>query len=349
MKNWKRSRVSPSASILDVMRLIDETAIQIAVVVDEMQLILGTVTDGDIRRAILRGVHLDEAVSGIMNCNPTVVRDYEPRETILALMKQKGLHQIPVVDDEGKLVNIEMLAQLIQSGKQENWVVLMAGGLGERLRPLTHDCPKPLLRVGGKPILETIIQSFVEYGFYRFYIAVNYKAEMIENYFGDGTKWGVEIRYLREERRLGTAGALHLLQEKPSVPLIVMNGDLLTKVNFKQLIEYHGEQRSDATMCVREYTHQIPYGVVNIDKHRLIEIVEKPVQQFFVSAGVYVLEPEILSRIPEGIFFDMPTLFEKLIQERKVVTAFPIVEYWMDIGRINDYERANGEFAEVFE
>ncbi|MGQ9826160.1 MAG: nucleotidyltransferase family protein, partial [Desulfotomaculales bacterium] len=237
---------------------------------------------------------------------------------------------------------------LINPKKRNNVVVIMAGGLGSRLRPLTDECPKPLLKVGGKPLLETILENFLEYGLYNFYFSVNYRAEMIREYFGDGSRWGANIEYINEEKRLGTAGALSLLPEKPKNTVLVMNGDLLTKINFEHLLDFHADTKADATMCVKEYNFQIPYGVVKTDRHRLIEIEEKPVKTFFISAGIYAIEPAVIDLIPRNTYFDMPGLFEKLIKENREAAVFPIREYWLDIGHKEDFERANGEFSEVF-
>lgn len=340
--------VAPDTPILKTLEIIDKGARQIALVVDENDRLLGTVTDGDIRRGLLKGKSLHDPVSDVMNAYPIVASPYDTKEDILALMKLRQLHQIPVVDEDGRILRVEILDDLLRPAKRDNIVVLMAGGLGTRLRPLTHECPKPLLKVGNKPILETILLNFIEHGFYRFYLSVNYKADMIKEYFGDGSRWNVEIRYLHEEKSLGTAGALSLLPEVPDAPFFVMNGDLLTKVNFGQLLDFHRTHRAYATMCVREYDHQVPYGVVRLNRHQLLGIEEKPVQRFFVNAGIYVLEPDTLSLIPENDFFDMPSLFELLVQQEKQTIAFPIREYWLDIGRLADFERANLEFAEVF-
>jgi len=266
----------------------------------------------------------------------------------LAVMKLKRLNHIPVLDDDGRIIYVETLQGLVKKNDKDNAVVLMAGGMGTRLRPLTNECPKPLLQVGGKPVLETILDNFMEYGFKHFYLSVNYKADMIREYFGDGARWGVEIEYIHEDKRLGTAGALSLLPDIPDKPLLVMNGDLLTKVNFQQLIDFHSVNQAQATMCVREYNFQVPYGVVKMNNHRLTGIDEKPVERFFVNAGIYVLEPKTIKLIPKGEFFDMPSLFQKIIAENGETTAFPIREYWMDIGQMNDYEQANIEFNEVF-
>jgi len=306
------------------------------------------VTDGDIRRGILKGLAFSEPVRQIMNPRPTVMAGDSGREMALAMMKRKGLHHLPLVDGEGVVIGLDTLDEMIQSRVKDNWVVLMAGGLGSRLRPLTQDCPKPMLKVGNKPLLETIIENFVEHGFRRFYISVNYMAEVVKSYFGDGSRFGIEIRYLHESKRLGTAGALSLLPEAPGEPLFVMNGDLLTKVNFGQLLDFHLTHGALATMCVREYDHQVPYGVVKIDNHRITGIEEKPVQRFFVNAGIYVLAPEALRFIPAQEALDMPALFQQMIVQGRETVVFPVREYWLDVGHLADYERANGEYQSVF-
>ncbi len=263
-------------------------------------------------------------------------------------MKLKQIRHIPVVNENGSVIKLELWTELFSSQERDNLVVLMAGGLGSRLSPLTNECPKPLLKIGSKPILETILESFTETGFRKFYITVNYKAEMVEEYFGDGEKWGVEIHYIREEKSLGTAGALGLLPEKPVRPLIIMNGDVLTKVNFGQLLDFHRQHQAQATMCVRDYDFQIPYGVAKMEKHRLTRIDEKPLQRYFVNAGIYVLDPEVLELIPKNDYYDMTDLFSKLMEYKCETAGFPLREYWIDVGRISDFERANGEFARIF-
>ncbi|SHF35242.1 nucleotidyltransferase family protein [Desulforamulus putei] len=348
MRSWKDVLVSPCASILNTIKVIDSAALQIALVVDDAGRLLGTVTDGDIRRAILRGLSLDEPVSRVMNSSPTVARVNEDRQEILAVMKARNLRHIPVLDETGRVVGIEILEELLKGGRKENLVVLMAGGLGSRLRPLTQDCPKPLLKVGSRPILETILHNFIEYGFERFYISVNYKADMIKQYFGNGNRWNVQIKYIEEKERLGTAGSLSLLPEKTEHPLLIMNGDLLTRVNFDQLLSFHIDNQVQATMCVREFDLQVPFGVVKIDGHRLLGIDEKPVQHFFVNAGIYVLQPDVLELLPRGMYYDMPDLLARIVEQGKETAVFPVREYWLDIGRLSDYEQANGEYEEIF-
>ncbi len=348
MKDWDKCLIVSSASILEAIKLIDNSALQIAVVVDEQKRLLGTVTDGDIRRGILQGIPLEKPVEMIMNPSPTVAKENQKKYSILAKMKSKSLQQIPIVNAEGIIVGMEVLKDLIYSSAKPNSVVLMVGGLGSRLSPLTNSCPKPLLKIGTKPILETILENFIEYGFEKFYLAVNYKAEMIKSHFGDGTKFGVDIQYIHEEQPMGTAGALSLLPQKPKEPIFVMNGDLLTKVNFQHLLDFHIAHQSKATMCVREYNYQIPYGVIEVNKGQVTQIKEKPIVSAFVNAGIYVLDPAVLEMIPQNNFFDMPELFQKVIEQKNQTTAFPIREYWLDIGQMDDFERAKGEFSEVF-
>jgi NDP-sugar pyrophosphorylase family protein len=226
----------------------------------------------------------------------------------------------------------------------------MAGGLGVRLRPLTEDIPKPMLKVGAKPILETILDSFVQAGFSEFHISVNYKAEVIQSHFGDGARWGVTIQYIEEKTRLGTAGALALFQDAriPQEPVIVMNADLLTRLNFHQLLDFHKNNGSVATMCAREYTHQIPYGVIISEGGEIQRIEEKPVQRHLVNAGIYVLSPAAMAEIPRGQSYDMPALFDALRARGQRTCAYVMQEYWLDIGQMSDFERANSEYAEVF-
>jgi dTDP-glucose pyrophosphorylase len=348
MKNWEKAIIHPETSIREAMQIINTTDIQIALVNDEQSRLVGVITDGDIRRGLLEVISLDAPVTLIMNRNFTSVGPSASREEILKLMKFKVLRQIPVLDDQGRVVDLKILVEMIQLTPRDNWVILMGGGMGTRLRPLTDDCPKPLLRVGNKPVLETILENFIEYGLHKFYISVNYKAEMIEKTLGNGSRWDASIRYLREEMPLGTAGALGLLPERPELPLIVMNADVLSKVNIQHLLDFHQCHKAIATMCVWEYHFQVPFGVVKTDRHRLIGIDEKPRQRFFVNAGVYILEPEVLDFVPKNTFLDMTSLFERLIEQGFETAAFPIWEYWVDIGRPADLERANGEFGGIF-
>ncbi|WP_081458484.1 nucleotidyltransferase family protein [Solidesulfovibrio fructosivorans] len=340
MKKLRDMIVSPQTTLRDAIAHIDSTGSQLAVVLHEDGRLAGLLSDGDVRRAILRGCDMQAPVADFMNCNPTTASISTTSSELLALMRRKVLRHIPLVDENLRVVEIVTLEVLTGVVEHPNWVVLMAGGLGTRLRPLTKTCPKPMLHVAGKPILEGILENFLEQGFRRFYLSVNYLAETIQDYFGDGTRYGAEIRYLHENKRLGTAGALSLLPTLPVEPILVMNGDLITRMRFDEMLKFHEEHRSSATMAVREYDFQIPYGVVNIDGVRITSIEEKPVHNFFVNAGIYALSPEVRGYIPGDTHFDMPMLFDKLRDGGIVTTAYPLHEYWLDVGRMEELERA---------
>ena len=348
MKNIKNIKLKQNATIKEALGIIDSGAMQIALVVDDNDKLIGTLTDGDIRRGILRGLDLDSSIETIVFKEPAVAKISSTKEEILKIALSKKLHQIPIVDDNGIVLDLKEIEELVGPKIKTNRVILMVGGLGTRLRPLTQDTPKPMLKVGNKPILQMIVERFAEYGFVNITMCVNFNASIIRDYFGDGKEFGVNIDYVLEQKRMGTAGALSLLKERPSEPFFVMNGDLLTNVNFEHILNYHMLNKATATMCVREYDYEVPYGVVKMNDNKIIEIAEKPVQKFFVSAGIYMLSPEILDLIPQDEFYDMPTLFEKLIRLSKNVISFPIREYWLDIGRMEEYQRANEEYKEVF-
>jgi dTDP-glucose pyrophosphorylase/CBS domain-containing protein len=346
---WQKTILGPDGTVADAIRIIEESGIQFCMVVDAQHRLLGTVTDGDVRRGILRAVPLDATATHIMKDNPRAGHPDDTPEILLTIMNQAVIRQLPLCDGGGHVVGLVTIDELIAAPHgRDNWVMLMAGGLGKRLRPLTEDTPKPLLKVGHKPLLETILETFLAHGFAKFYLSVNYKAEMVKAHFGDGRKWNCTIRYVEETQRMGTAGALSLLPEPPTAPMIVMNGDVLTKINFSSLVEFHAEQGARATMCVREYDFQVPYGVVEIEHGRITGLVEKPVHNFFVNAGIYVLDPELVAALPPGQSLDMPQLFTEVIAAGQPTAVFPIREYWLDIGQPDDFTRANGEFAANF-
>ncbi|WP_395022102.1 nucleotidyltransferase family protein [Dongia sp.] len=343
MKNWRSAILTNNPTIRQAMQAIDQSSLQIALVVDGNDHLLGTVTDGDIRRGLLRGLDLDSPAAQVMNVKPKVARQGMSRAEFIELLRRYELHHLPLVDETGRLVGLESDVELYEGAEKDNWVVLMAGGLGQRLRPLTEDMPKPLLPVGDRPLLEIIINRFTAQGFRKFFISVNYRADLVEAHFGDGAKFGAEIRYLREDQPLGTGGAVGLLPERPSLPFVVMNGDLLTTINFESLVDFHQQHEADLTLCVRRYSHQIPYGVAEIQGGEVMSIVEKPNHECFISGGIYVLSPAVFDRLQPQRRVDMPDLMRELIAEKRRVTAFPVTEYWIDIGRIEDLERARQE------
>jgi dTDP-glucose pyrophosphorylase len=345
VKTWQRILLGPKATVRDALLSVDAAGSQIALVVDEERRLLGTLTDGDIRRGLINGLALTDPVERCMCGAPTTVRLGEPRDAILALMRRTGLHHVPIIDAAGVVVGLETRNDYFVPHSRETWVVLMAGGRGVRLRELTETTPKPMLNVGGRPVLETQLRTFLEQGFKRFFIAVNYLAESIEDYFGDGRSLGADIHYLREKKPLGTAGALTLLPERSTEPVIVTNGDVLTTVDYVDLLAAHNAAAAVGTMAVREYEMQIPYGVIVEQEGAVKQLHEKPVRKELVSAGIYVLSPPALERIPRDTHFDMPRVFEGLIGAGLKVSAYRIQGYWIDIGRVADLEQANIDFV----
>lgn len=339
--SWKKTIVKPEATIVDALRVIDSEALRIALVVNDEQHLLGVVTDGDIRRGILNSLPLDTPIAEIMNCSPTTASINTAKEQLVKLMESQSILAVPLLE-ENKVVGLETLHHLFEEKTYQNPVFIMAGGFGTRLRPLTDNCPKPMLKIGNKPILETVIRSFIKAGFENFYISTHYMPEQIQNHFGDGTELGVNINYVYEEAPLGTGGALGLLPSDlpQGLPLIMMNGDVLTKVDFERLLDFHNDNEADATMCVREYDYQIPYGVINGEGNKITSMVEKPIQRFFVNAGIYVVSPRVLQSVEKNQKIDMPTLLEQHMEERQKVLMFPVHEYWLDIGRMDDFKRA---------
>lgn len=348
MKQWESTLIGPETSLEEAIATLDRGALRIVMVVDANRHLLGTLTDGDVRRALLKHFSLDTPVSGVMCATPRTVARGCSKERILADMEKYQLLQLPVIDQDGRVIGLETLHDLLHKQHLDNPVFLMAGGFGTRLKPLTHNCPKPLLKVGEKPILELILESFINAGFHRFFISTHYMPEMIREHFGDGSRWGVSIRYVHEEEPLGTGGALGLLpHDEIDLPLFMMNGDLLTTLNFKNLLEFHQDHAGVATMCVREYEHCVPYGVIQSEGHRICSMVEKPVHRFFINAGIYLLSPDLVKSVAPGIRVDMPTLLEQEIANGKDVNMFPIHEYWLDIGRMEDFQRAQQEFGSL--
>lgn len=323
------------------IRVLHTGGLRLALVVDESKKLLGTVTDGDIRRALLKHISMDRPVSEVMCMKPKTASISDDRSSILSMMKNKDLLHVPLVNEYGYLVGLETLQHLINKGDHHNPVFLMAGGFGKRLSPLTNDVPKPLLQVGDKPILETIIMQFIESGFHNFYISTHYKAEMVKDYFGNGDRFGVKIEYIHETKPLGTAGALGLLPNYLDLPMIVMNADILTKVSFEDLLQFHNEQENIATMSVCKYDFQVPYGVIEKNGQTVKKIIEKPVHNFFINAGIYVLDPELIKSISSDHYLDMPNLLQREIEKGNKVNLFPIHEYWLDIGRKEQYEQAH--------
>ncbi|OLQ86151.1 alcohol dehydrogenase [Vibrio panuliri] len=344
--SWKNVITKPNCTLRDALEIINSEALRVALVVDDDFVLKGVIADGDVRRALLRGIGLDDCVDVVMNRTPKTVAATTSKEEIIRIMNESDFLFMPIVDKDNVLVGLETLhSALSTSPKYENPVFIMAGGFGTRLRPLTDSCPKPMLKIGDKPILETVIRSFIKAGFENFYISTHYMPEQIQSYFGDGSTLGVSITYVHEEHPLGTGGALGLLPKSlpKDLPLIMMNGDVLTKVDFQRLLDFHMDSEADATMCVREYEYQIPYGVINGEGSKIVGMVEKPIQRFFVNAGIYVVSPRVIQSVPANYHIDMPTLLEEHMHSRDKIMMFPIHEYWLDIGRMDDFNRAQAD------
>ncbi len=342
---WQKTLISESSTIKQALEIINSEALRVAVVVDQKQKLLGMISDGDIRRGLLNDLILSDSVVKVMNSSPIVAKSGASKEALVELMEQKQILSVPLIDQDGKIVGLETLHSALSKDRYQNPVFIMAGGFGTRLRPLTDNCPKPMLKVGNKPILETVIKSFIKSGFSNFYISTHYMPDQIQDHFGNGSDLGVNITYVHEETPLGTGGALGLLPNDMlgDLPLIMINGDVLTKVDFQRLLAFHIENKADATMCVREYDYQIPYGVINGEGNKITSMVEKPVQRFFVNAGIYVVSPQVIKSVPKNHHIDMPTLLEEHMNERENVLMFPMHEYWLDIGQIDDFNRAQSD------
>jgi dTDP-glucose pyrophosphorylase len=347
MKSWRKAIVEIDATVSEAIAAIESGSIQVALVLDAGRLV-GIVTDGDIRRGLLRGIPLSGLATEVMNRMPVSAPATLSRDERLHLMRQKSIKQLPLLDGGGQLVEVETFDELLAAPHYPNPVLIMAGGLGERLGALTRDRPKPMLDVGGRPLLETIIRNLVQQGFRNIFISVNYKADMIVNHFGDGAALGAAIQYVHETERLGTAGALGLLPQPVELPIVVTNGDILTTVNYGALLDFHNGTPAEATMAVREHKVHVPYGVVTASEGYLQAIREKPTESWFVSAGIYVIGRPTLDHIERGMRIDMPTVLERIVESKGRVAIYPIREYWLDIGRMEDFEQAHAEFHEVF-
>lgn len=349
MTEWKNVVLETGATIRDAMRVIDRGALRIALVCDTQRCLLGTVTDGDIRRGLLVDCNMEDSVDRVMNIHPKTAKVTDSREQCLKIMDKYDLLSLPIVNEQGHLLGLETLHHALQPIKRDNPVFIMAGGFGTRLRPLTDHCPKPMLRVGDKPMLAHLIDRFTGLGFHQFYISTHYMSDQIRDYFGDGNRLSVNIRYVHEETPLGTGGALGLLpNDLPQLPLIMMNGDVLTKVDFTRLLVHHEELAFDATMCVRELEHQVPFGVIESSNSLITSMVEKPTYRYRINTGIYVLSPECVASVKPSTKIDMPTLLEQRMFQQKKVGIYTSHDYWLDIGRMDDYQKAQQDIKGFF-
>lgn len=340
-KFWRQAILAGNVTIEQAIRNLDQVAIKIVLVVDDIGELLGTISDGDIRRGLLRGLNLNSSIDSVIHRNPLVVPPEMGRELVMQLMVANKVQQIPVVDERRQVVGLYLWDEINSVPSRPNSMVIMAGGMGTRLRPHTENCPKPLLPVAGKPMLEHIIERAKLEGFGHFVLAIHYLGHMIEEYFGDGARLQVQVDYLREQSPLGTAGALGLLEPRPRAPFVVTNGDVLTDIRYSELLDFHIRHDAAATMAVRVHEWQHPYGVVQTQGVDIVGFEEKPIARTHINAGVYVLDPGVLGALGANEHCDMPTLFERLQVKGRRTVAYPMHEPWLDVGRPHDYEHAD--------
>ena len=338
--NWIKTRIQEEASLEEAINILNTNGLRIALIVDEHDRLLGTLADGDIRRGVLKGFHLSSSIDKIINRNPIIVYSTDLPEKAIDLMVRHKVQQIPILNSERQVVGIHLWDEINKVSNLPNVMVIMAGGRGERLLPQTEQCPKPMLLVGGKPILERIILRAKKSGISRFIIAIHYLGDVIEDFFGNGDKFGVEIKYLRERSPLGTAGALSLIEETPHHPILITNGDVLTDISYSDVVDFHIKNTASITMAVRSYEIQNPFGVVETDGLEITSYIEKPVNYSLINAGIYVLEPNVLKEVPKSASFNMPELIDKLMKKGKRVVAYPAHERWLDIGVPEELKKA---------
>lgn len=338
--SWKKTLVPANSTIVEVIKSLEQSGLQIALVVSEDGSLIGTMTDGDIRRGLLRDLHLNSPIESLIYRSPLVAPPDLVRETVLQIMQANKKNQMPIVDENRRVVGLHVWDELLAPAKRPNLMIIMAGGKGERLQPLTKNCPKPLLPVRGKAILEHIIDRAKAEGFTNIVLAIHYLGQMIEEHFGDGGRFDVQIEYLREESPLGTAGAIGLLRSRPEAAFVVSNGDVLTDIRYGELLDFHHRHGATATMAVQRYEWEHPFGVVETQGVEIVGFEEKPVMRSYVNAGVYVLEPEVLDALVPGEHCDMPTLFSRMKERGRRTIVYPMHEPWLDVGRVEDLERA---------
>jgi len=343
-KIWHQAILLHNSSIHDAIKNLDKVAIKIVLVVNDEGKLEGTISDGDIRRGLLRGLDLNSPIESIVYRNPMVVSPNIGRETVHQLMVVNKIQQVPVIDERNNVVGLHLWDEIIIPPLRNNVMVIMAGGKGTRLRPQTEHCPKPMLPVSGKPMLEHIIDRAKSEGFSQFVLAIHYLGHIVEDYFGNGDRLQVKIDYLREQTPLGTAGALGLLNTRPEAPFVVTNGDVLTDIHYGELLDFHILHNAAATMAVRVHEWQHPYGVVQTKGVDIIGFEEKPIHRSHINAGVYALNPEALSVLEKDSRCDMPILFERLQAKSKRTIAYPIHEPWLDVGRADDLITARSNF-----
>jgi len=344
INEWKETSLLLNSDIGQAVRILNEIGLKLVLVIDEKDSLIGTISDGDIRRGMMRGLTFSSAIESIVNREPLVVPPDLDKNIVIQLMIVNRIQQVPIVDEKGRVVGLHIWEYINSTPERRNMMIIMAGGIGSRLLPYTKDLPKPMLLIGGKPILEHIILNAKAEGFFKFVITIHYLGHIIEQYFGNGEKLGVKIDYIREEYPHGTAGAIKYINPKPSNAFVVTNGDVLTNINYGRLLDFHVNSNAEATMAIRSYEWKNPFGVVETDGLRITNYQEKPTSLCYINAGVYVLQPSVIELVNKFEHIDMPNIFKQFLINNEKVIAFPIHENWEDIGRPIDLEKANFDF-----
>jgi dTDP-glucose pyrophosphorylase len=339
--SWHQAIMPTDSTIQQIIRNLDQVAIKIVLVVNELGELKGTISDGDIRRGLLKGLDLNSSIESVTYPNPVVVPPGMGRETVIQLMVANKIQQIPIVDDQQQVIGLHLWDEITTPITINNLMVIMAGGKGTRLLPHTENCPKPMVVVAGKPMLEHIIERGKLEGFSQFVLAIHHLGHMIEDYFGNGERWDVKIDYIREQSPLGTVGALSLLSPQPDAPFVITNGDVITDIRYGELLDFHSRHAAAATMAVRVHEWQHPFGVVQTEGLEIVGFEEKPVFRTYINAGVYALSPDALNDLVVATHCDMPTLFEQLQAKNQRTVAYPMHEPWLDVGRPDDLKNAS--------
>jgi len=337
---WRQALAFEESTLGDIIKQLNDSGLQIALVVSRDEVLIGTITDGDIRRGLLRGLDMNSGVNSIVNRDAMVASNQMSRDSVKELMRVNKINALPILNDSRQVVGLYMLNELLETEQRQKLMIIMAGGQGTRLRPHTENCPKPMLPVGGKPMLEHIIERAKAQGFRHFILSIHYLGHMIQDYFGDGSEWQVEIEYLIEDCPLGTAGAIGLMTDRPTEPFLVTNGDVISDIPYGDLLDFHIHQQAIATMAVRPHEWQHPFGVVESNGVEYVGFAEKPVSRSQINAGVYVLHPDSLDVLKKGVHCDMPALFERLKAAGKRTVIYPMHEPWLDVGKPDDLKEA---------
>ena len=338
---WKKTLLSQNSSIRQAIRSLEKSSMQIVLVVNPRGILIGTITDGDIRRGLLSGLTINDSIKKLINFNPLIGSDSMTITSMRQIMLINKIHQLPITDKNKKVTGLYVRDETNFSHKKDTKVIIMAGGKGKRMLPLTKKCPKPLLPIAGKPVLEHIIVKAKSEGFDNFILTINYLGHMIRDFFGNGSKWGVKIKYLEETNPLGTAGSLSFLKQKKNFPFIVCNGDVISDIRFSDLLDFHIKNKAFGTIAVKPYELRNPYGVVRVKGNRISGIEEKPITTSHVNTGVYVFNSKVIQNLKKNKYLDMNILIQGLVKKSKKILAYSAYEPWLDVGKPKDFKKAN--------